>query len=349
MRNGTTLRAWHIRVIAALLFFLPSLAALAQVAVMPLGDSITHGGQGYASYRYELWYALEQGGYDIDLVGDLNDIFGGSANPVWYPEYDTTFDRDHEGHWGWRTDQIADIIIGTMTANQPDIVLVHLGTNDIGQLGASGVTNADVNLRLIIERMRSVRPTVIILLAQVIPIGPGSSYYLNADQVDPLNAVIAAIAAEETTPASPIILVDQHNGFDLDTMMQADGLHPDLDGESQMALVWTAVLGPLVELSAVDPSVQGPMLTLWNAPNPFNPSTTIRYDLDQSSLVALDIFDLEGKLVINLLAPTSQAPGHHEVSWDGGNTQGVKVPSGVYFVRGTAANTVEFTKMLLVK
>ncbi|MFC1573521.1 hypothetical protein ACFL6M_08000, partial [Candidatus Eisenbacteria bacterium] len=149
--------AWTVWIGLAVLVILSS-TVLAQEPIMPLGDSITHGGQGYASYRYPLWFNLEQGGYDVDLVGDLDEIYGSSPNLTWYPDYYTEFDRDHEGHWGWRTDEIADIIVGTVTSNEPDVVLVHLGTNDVGQMGAAGVSNADVYLRLIIDRIRTVRP-----------------------------------------------------------------------------------------------------------------------------------------------------------------------------------------------
>lgn len=218
-------------------------AAVAQTLVMPVGDSITQGGLGHASYRYQLWFDLAFAGYSVDFVGQQDSIFGGGLpNPDWYPEYNTTFDRDHEGYWGWRTDQVANIILASATAAQPEIVLIHLGTNDVGQMGAAGVTNADMNLRLIIDRIRSVQPTVTILLAQVVPIGPGSSYYSNADQVGPLNTVIADIAADKDTIDSPVILIDQNTGFDLGTMMQSDGLHPNVAGEMQMADVWYATL-----------------------------------------------------------------------------------------------------------
>jgi lysophospholipase L1-like esterase len=230
-------------------------ASVAQTRVMPVGNSITHGGNGYVSYRYELWFDLQSAGYTVDFVGSRDSIYSGEPDPGSYPEYYTSFDRDHEGYWGWRTDQIADIVLDATTSGLPDIVLIHLGTNDVGQMGAAGVINADTNLRLIIERIRSVRPTVTILLAQVIPIGPGTSYYGSADQIAPLNAVIADIVADTDMPQSPVILVDQHTGFDLDTMMQSDGLHPNLAGEAQMADVWYAALAPLLPPGNPPPSV----------------------------------------------------------------------------------------------
>lgn len=229
----------------------------AQVRLLPLGDSITHGGQGHASYRYRLWEMLRQAGRHFTFVGTQQSTFGGDP-PVlaWYPQYLTGFDRDHEGHWGWRTDQITAVAPSVAQSTQPDVVLVHLGTNDIGQQGAAGVVNADANLRTLIGQLRAERPGVTILLAQVIPIGPGTSYSANAAQVAPLNAAIAAIAADSTRPASPVLLIDQHTGFELGTMMQSDGLHPDTLGEARMASVWRDALLPLLP---ADPG-GGPMV-----------------------------------------------------------------------------------------
>jgi acyl-CoA thioesterase I len=220
------------------------------VAVMPMGDSITQGGQGYASYRYSLWFALIGGPQPVDFVGALSTVFGGDGggNPDTnvYSDYYTTFDRDHEGHWGWRTDEIVSISIAAARDAAPDVVLVHLGTNDIGQLGAAGVTAAAQNLPYILDNLRAVRPVVRVALAQVLPIGPGSGYYANEGQVGPLNTAIAQVASSMDRPHSPVVLVDQHTGYDLATDMQPDGLHPNVAGEVKMAGVWAAALGPLL-------------------------------------------------------------------------------------------------------
>lgn len=224
---------------------------LAQTRILPLGDSITQGGQLHASYRYELWFDLLDAGAVVDFVGTQNSTFGGDPNLSWYPDYFTTFDRDHSGTWGIRTNAVAAAIAAIAGATDPDIALVHLGTNDIGQSGAAGVLEADFNLRFIIGALRAQNPNVAILLAQVIPIGPGTSYFANADQVVPLNSVIADIAADSTRTQSPVVLVDQYSGYDLGTLMQSDGLHPNLAGEERIADTWMTALLPF--LSGVNP------------------------------------------------------------------------------------------------
>ena len=119
------------------------------VKVMPLGDSWTSGHRGYVSYRYDLWFDLIDAGFDVDFVGNLKNTYH-DTNLDWYPEYLTTFDRDHEGWWGYRTDELVTIARGSSSRHQPDIVLLWAGGNDIGQLGAVGVTNARFGLRDII-------------------------------------------------------------------------------------------------------------------------------------------------------------------------------------------------------
>jgi lysophospholipase L1-like esterase len=241
----------------ALLGCLASVSSGAQTRILALGDSITQGGQGFASYRYALWNLLVQEGHAVDFVGSRDFLFGGGApDPLLYPAYFTGFDRDHDGYWGWRTDEIAPIAQALASAAQPDFVLIHLGTNDIGQQGAAGVANADANLRLVIQSLRAAVPDVAILLARVVPIGPGTSYFANAAQVGPLHAVIDDVAADLDLPASPIDVVDLAAGFDLGSMMQSDGLHPDADGEAFMAARWLAALEPLLPPPDPDPPIQ---------------------------------------------------------------------------------------------
>jgi len=69
-----------------------------------------------------------------------------------------------------------------------------------------------------------------------------------------------------------------------------------------------------------------------NYPNPFNPTTTIGYGLSKSADVKLTIFDLNGKLVRQLIHQ-SQTAGYHLVAWEAKDDLGVSVASGIYFYR----------------
>jgi len=90
-----------------------------------------------------------------------------------------------------------------------------------------------------------------------------------------------------------------------------------------------------------------------NYPNPFNPSTTIRYDLPGQSTVSLSIYNVLGQAVRTLVSEDQNA-GSYEAVWDGRNTAGEAVSSGVYFYRlmATSAEGGEFVnmkKMLMMK
>lgn len=253
--EGALHRGRALACLVGLVLCFSSAVAAAQVRILPLGDSITHGGQGHASYRYALWDSLAAAGRDVDFVGGQQTVFGGDPPTLaWYPQYLTVFDRDHEGHWGWRTDQIAGIAASVAQATQPDLVLMHLGTNDIGQQGAAGISNADTWLRATIGGIRAVRPSATFLLARVIPIGPGTSYFANASHVPGLHAVVADIAADSTRPGSPVLVVDPHAGYEVGTMMQPDGLHPDTTGERHIARAWLTALLPLLPPGNPPPS-----------------------------------------------------------------------------------------------
>jgi len=69
-----------------------------------------------------------------------------------------------------------------------------------------------------------------------------------------------------------------------------------------------------------------------NYPNPFNPSTTLSYDLIAWSRVSLDIFDILGRNIMTL-EKSLKAPGRHTTQWYGKDRKGLKMPTGVYFYR----------------
>jgi len=85
-----------------------------------------------------------------------------------------------------------------------------------------------------------------------------------------------------------------------------------------------------------------------NAPNPFNPSTTISFELARSGPVRLEIYDVQGRLVRTLEDRVLEA-GAHSVPWDGRNGQGGETASGLYFFRMTTDDATQTKKMMLVK
>jgi hypothetical protein len=87
---------------------------------------------------------------------------------------------------------------------------------------------------------------------------------------------------------------------------------------------------------------------LQNFPNPFNPETTIKYNIKDAGYVTLSIFNTKGQLVRKLIAQDMQ-PGAYDVVWDGRNELGNQVTSGVYFFRIDTKGFTEIKKMQLLR
>jgi len=85
-----------------------------------------------------------------------------------------------------------------------------------------------------------------------------------------------------------------------------------------------------------------------NHPNPFNPHTTIRFQLDEEIEVELSIYTLRGEKVRTLLSGIKR-PGTHEVTWNGRDDEGMEAASGVYLYRLKAGGSSGLRKMTLVR
>ncbi len=93
--------------------------------------------------------------------------------------------------------------------------------------------------------------------------------------------------------------------------------------------------------------------TVMAYPNPFNPSTTIRYSIPDvethsNASVLIAIYDITGKLITTLINK-EQPSGWHEVQWNGTNQNSKEVPGGVYLSRVTVGNKVKTNKLILLK
>lgn len=124
------------------------------VRVMPLGDSITAGvgSRSGGSYRTVLYDRLRASGLDVDFVGSRQS--GSGADP------------DHEGHGGWTVERIAAQVDGWLELYQPDVVLLHIGTNNVTR-GEPPVRIAR-KLSGLIDRIRAARPQAHVLVSEVV-------------------------------------------------------------------------------------------------------------------------------------------------------------------------------------
>ncbi|NUP81813.1 MAG: lectin [Nonomuraea sp.] len=188
------------------------------VRIMPLGDSITEGTQVPGGYRIGLWQRLAAGRYTDDFVGSQ---FNGPGN---------LGDHDHEGHPGWRIDQIDANIAGWLRTYTPRTVLLHIGTNDV--LQNYNLAGAPQRLSTLIDHITAAVPGADVFVATIIPLS-------NAGQESAgrtFNASIPGIVQSKVNSGKRVHLVDMHSR--LTTSDLIDGIHPTAGGYDKMAAAW---------------------------------------------------------------------------------------------------------------
>ena len=213
-----------------LIFFLQIIlvsAAAAITRIMPLGDSITKGydfflplnEDGWVGYREKLYSDLIDQGYEIDFVGSQDNGF---FTDPW-----------HEGHGGWQASGGIDgglvaKVFEWLTDNPADIVLLHIGTNDIdnGETPAAIVSQVE----LILDEIFSYDPEIIVILAQII-----NRQIIDQDTTDFNNLLPGMINAHPNR--DNIFLVDQENALTYPDDL-GDSVHPNETGYNKMADVW---------------------------------------------------------------------------------------------------------------
>jgi lysophospholipase L1-like esterase len=191
------------------------------VRVMPLGDSITDGLTVPGGYRIGLWQRLGAAGNTVDFVGSLSN--GPSS----------LGDHDHEGHSGWRIDQIDANVVGWLRTTTPHTVLLHIGTNDV--LQNLDLPNAPARLSTLIDHITATLPTAEVFVATIIPLGSAQEA-----NVRTFNAAIPGIVQSKVNAGRHVHFVDMHAA--LTPADLADGIHPNAGGYDKMATVWFAQL-----------------------------------------------------------------------------------------------------------
>lgn len=204
-----------------------SLATANEIRVMPLGDSLTYGvgSSTGGGYRLPLWNDLLAEGEHITYVGSRQNGPSG-------------FDPANEGHPGWRIDQIADKVVGWLNTYQPQIILLHIGTNDI--LQNDDLENAPARLSSLIDQITSTAPNAMLLVAQIIPLNSG----LNS-RIIAYNAAIPGIVQFDASKGKHVQNVDIYDAVPV-TALSVDTIHPTDRGYDLMANAWNGALLPLL-------------------------------------------------------------------------------------------------------
>lgn len=203
--------------------------------ILPLGNSITQGDADHVSYRYVLWTMLVDEGFDFDFIGSMTGNYTG--DPEWPDHQGYEFDRDHEGHWGWHANQLLEDLPVWLEEYDPEIVLLLAGTNDA--FNDQPAEQIGAELAEIVEVLRDDNPEVTVLLARPIPTTWSEPDEILEDLDELLDDLVASLHSEE----SPVVLVDQREGFDAD-IDTYDGIHPNEIGEQKLAANWLEALIP---------------------------------------------------------------------------------------------------------
>ncbi len=259
--GGTGRNYLRVGVLLALVVILTCLPAIPTakaetdalaIKIMPFGDSITSSYDPFMSYRCDLNFLLKAANiYYIYSGSKIVDSY--SKDP---PPCDPTpdFYLSHEGYSGYPTSYFLnpldanyiDNILGrdiyqTAKKNIPQIVLMHLGTNDLNR--SVPIPQIVANLGTLIDHFRAKNPSVAVLVAQIIP----CAGYDWCSQVDDLNAAIPAMAAQKNTLAAPVMVVDMYSGYDPIADNDSQGtqqfyVHPNFSGGAKMAARWMAAI-----------------------------------------------------------------------------------------------------------
>jgi len=223
------------------------------VHILPLGDSITQGGIAHReeyTYRLPLQRLLVEKGVNFDFIGSMKAGF--QAEATW-PDVapGVRFDPDHEGHYGWKTAAVRDQLRKWLQLYEPpDIVLIHLGTND--QDAAKGATSTVEENALFTRAIVQPLEEMIAMLRDrnsevVILVGHLNFKFGASQKIRPL---VEAMATRLSTQESPVITVHHYRnfvaepGFGGDTF---DWAHPNPQGQKKMADAWFQAMQPYLQ------------------------------------------------------------------------------------------------------
>lgn len=216
-----------------------------ETKIMMVGDSITRGEDQASSYRYHLWNQLQSAGYDqIDFVGAEERV----TRAVKSGGVDGTWDHDHSSFAGSQPDFIYELmqngqnaIPGDWAATyQPDIVLLHLGTNGHLPAHTSDLSQVDGDYLAIINEFRSANPNTVFLVSKIMGKAVDNQTWLAS-----FNSALDGFVASNSTAQSPIVLVDNSQAAGFSTAAHTvDGTHLNEAGAILMAGNWFDALAP---------------------------------------------------------------------------------------------------------
>ncbi|KAA9377028.1 hypothetical protein F5972_21540 [Microbispora cellulosiformans] len=209
--------------------------------VLPLGDSITHGvggSPGGVGYRGRLWSELQDDTSTLDFVGSVD---SGQGNIP---------DTDHEGHPRWQINQIDNLVTCTIRRFRPNVVVLHIGTNDLNN--DVDVATAPARLSKLIGDIVTADPLTTVVVSSLVPSTNGTT---NA-RIASYNSRIPAIVSDFRNEGKRVRLVG-NGDLGLTAADMNDSLHPNNNGYRKMADAYHRVIKTAMADGTITPPLPG--------------------------------------------------------------------------------------------
>ena len=240
-----------------------SASATDPIRIEPLGDSITVGDTDNPTwnvpfgfgYRSGLYTRLTNANYPFQYVGASQEPWNGAFGVPKYvsaPDLRTVNQDFHRGYGGVDATYLNSNIASWLNADTPDVILLMIGINSIGQGSSGNPTTAETNLNTLVQNIVNLDPKAHLIVAQITP------YATYTDSIVEYNSYIEnTLVPHYAALGKNVTTVDQYSNFgsgtSVNSSLYSNGInHPNATGYDMMAQTWyngIQSLGPIVPSS----------------------------------------------------------------------------------------------------
>ncbi|MBM4168628.1 MAG: T9SS type A sorting domain-containing protein [Ignavibacteria bacterium] len=236
------------------------------------------------------------------------------------------------------------LVMPTTPVNNPiqglGPLVCEVYTNVSGSIGGIPGTRIGAAVQHPFSQMSSALYNYVDMTPAGVNVNAGTEYHLVMSPTNPTDT-LKMRADDGSVPT------DRSSRFDGTWLNFSDPASGITAGRNLRLRVVVSSLSTPLNVTAVD-GMPATFELFDNYPNPFNPSTTIRYSIPSQSLVKLKVFDLLGKEIVTLVNEPQNA-GTYQVEWNGRDMMGSAVSSGVYFYRLEGSGFAASKKLVLLK